>query len=68
MKTPEKLLKSKQVAWILDCSADDVILFAQKGKLKASKQGRFWRFREADAIAFKKRIEKERQKADWAEE
>ena len=58
MKAKEKLLKSKDVAWILDCSPDDVIVLAQKGKLNAFKQGRFWRFLEADVVADKKRIER----------
>ena len=62
MKPKEKLLKSKEVAWILDCSPDDVILLARKGKLKASRQGRFWRFKQADVVAFKKRMEKLRGK------
>jgi endonuclease YncB( thermonuclease family) len=44
MKAKEKLLKSKDVAWILDCTSDDVVVFAQKGKLEAFKHGRFWRF------------------------
>ena len=62
MKPQEKLLGSRNVAWILDCGPDDVIVLAQKGKLKASKQGRFWRFREADVVAYQKRMEKVRGK------
>jgi len=62
MKPPEKLLKSRDVAWILDCSPDDVVVLARKGKLKAFKQGRSWRFREADVVAYKKRMEKLRGK------
>ena len=58
MKTKEKLLKTRDVAWILDCSPDDVNALARSEKLKAFKQGRNWRFREADVIAFKKRMEK----------
>jgi hypothetical protein len=62
MKAKEKLLKSKDVAWILDCTSDDVVVFAQKGKLEAFKQGRFWRFLEADVMTYKKRMEKLRGK------
>jgi excisionase family DNA binding protein len=58
MKTKEKLLKTRDVAWILDCSPDDVNALARSGKLKAFKQGRNWRFREADVVAHKKRMEK----------
>ncbi|MEW6441067.1 MAG: helix-turn-helix domain-containing protein [bacterium] len=53
----EKLLRSKDVARILDCSPDDVILLARKGKLRAVKQGRFWRYRQADVMVYKKRLD-----------
>ena len=58
MKAKERVLKSKDVAWILDWSPDDVIALAQKGKVKASKQGRSWRSRAAEVTAYKKRMEK----------
>ena len=58
MKPKEKLLGSRNVAWILDLFPDDVIELARSKKLKASKQGRFWRFRETDVVAYKKRMEK----------
>ena len=58
MKAKERLLKTRDVAWILDWSPDDVVVFAQKGKLKAFKQGRNWRFLEADVVAYKTRMEK----------
>jgi hypothetical protein len=54
VKPNEKLLKSRDVAWILDCSPDDVIDLARRGKLKAIKEGRFWRYREADVMTYKK--------------
>jgi excisionase family DNA binding protein len=54
VKPKEKLLKSRDVAWILDWSPDDVNVLARKGKLKAFKQGRKWRFREADVMTYKK--------------
>jgi len=55
-KNKESLLKSKEVAHILDCSPDDVIDLARKGKLRAIKQGRFWRFRQSDVVSYKKRV------------
>lgn len=55
MTKKESLLRSKDVAHILDCSPDDVIELARRGKLRATKQGRFWRFRYTDVITFKKR-------------
>ena len=67
MKTKGKLLKTRDVAWILDCSPDDVNALARSEKLKAFKQGRNWRFREADVIAFKKRMEKLRGKESGRE-
>jgi len=54
MKAKEKLLKSRDVAWILDCSPDDVIALARKGKLRAVKNGAWW-FREADVITYKRK-------------
>ena len=48
-------LRSKDVAWILDCSPDDVIALARKGGLNARKKGRFWRFWAKDVKAWKKR-------------
>lgn len=54
-KKIETLLRSKDVAHILDCSPDDVIELARRGKLRATKQGRFWRFRQNDVMMYKKR-------------
>ncbi len=54
-KKKEPLLKSKDAAHILDCSPDDVIDLARKGKLRAVKQGRFWRFRESDIVSYKQK-------------
>ena len=58
MKAKENLLKSRDVAWILDWSPDDVNVLARKGELKAFKQGRNWRFLEADVVAYRRRMEK----------
>ena len=59
MASSKDLLRSKDVAHILDCSPDDVIELARKKKLKGTKTGRFWRFRPEDVMAYKKRRKKE---------
>ena len=53
-KSEEKLfpLKSRDVAYILDCSPDDVIIHAREGRMGARKKGRFWRFRLKDVKEF----------------
>jgi excisionase family DNA binding protein len=55
-KNSKELLKSKDVAWILDCSPDYVIELAKRQKLRGAKVGRFWRFRPEDVTAYKKRM------------
>jgi excisionase family DNA binding protein len=57
MAKKENLLRSKDVAHILDCSPDDVIELARRGKLRASKQGRFWRFKHTDVLTYKKKYD-----------
>ena len=54
MAKKEQLLRSKDVAYMLDASPDDVITLARDGKIKAIKQGRFWKFRLSDVEAYKK--------------
>ena len=56
MAKKEILLRSKDVAHILDVSPDDVIIMARRGKLRATKQGRFWRYRPSDVMAYKRRL------------
>ena len=53
MQMNGNLLKSNDVAHMLDCSPDKVDGLARKGKLKALKQGRFWRFRLSDVETFR---------------
>jgi excisionase family DNA binding protein len=53
MAKKEQLLKSRDVAHILDMSPDDVVDLARKGKLKGIKQGRLWKFRLSDVQAYK---------------
>ena len=55
MKKQETLLRSKDVAHLLDLSPDDVIELARRGKLHATKQGRFWRFRYTIVMDYKKK-------------
>ena len=61
MPGPKKtgsMLRSRDVAHILGCSSDDVIELACKGELKAEKQGRVWRFREEDLMAYLEKMAK----------
>ena len=50
----KQYLSSKEVAWILDCSPDEVIELVRRGKLNASKHGRLWKYREADVMTYKR--------------
>ena len=54
----EYILRSRDVAHILDCSPDEVIELAQSRKLKAIKKGRLWRYRAKDVLAYRKSLEK----------
>ena len=55
----ESLLRSKDVAHILDLPPDDVIYLARKGKLRGVKEGKYWKFRLRDIKFYQKRINKE---------
>ncbi len=59
MSKTEYVLRSRDVAHMLDCSPDEVIELAQSKRLKATKQGRFWRYRATDVLAYKRRLETE---------
>lgn len=59
LKRDKNNLRSKDVAHLLDCSPDDVIILARQGKLIGTKSGRFWRFRLKDVVAYKKQADKE---------
>lgn len=54
----EVLLRSIDVAHILDCSPDEVVGLVRRGKLKATKKGRLWRYRPEDVEAYKREQEK----------
>ena len=63
-KAPEYYhLRSKDVAHIVDCSPDDVIEAARRGKIKSKKVGRFWRFRMSDVKAWQRQLAMERRLA-----
>ena len=49
------LLRSKDVAHILDCSPDDVYPLIRRGELPAIRKGRVWRFRLRDVEAYLRR-------------
>ena len=51
----EALLKSKDVAHILDLPPDDVIYLARKGKLRGVKEGKYWKFRLRDVKYYQKK-------------
>ena len=59
MAEEEELLKSKDVAHILDCSPDDVHLLVHRGDLPGTKVGRFWRYRLEDVMEYKRKMEQE---------
>jgi hypothetical protein len=54
------LLRSKDVAHMLDITPDEVAQLAQRKKLKAKKVGRIWRYSVADVRAYKREQERER--------
>ena len=58
MEKEEYNLRSRDVAYILDCSPDDCLILAQKGKIAARRVGRFWRYSQRSVTAYKKRKEK----------
>ena len=57
MSKKKMLLRSKDIAHLLDIAPDDVLVLARKGKLKGNKDGRFWKFRLSDVKAYQKKNE-----------
>ena len=53
MALKKTLLRSRDVAHVLDCSPDDAVELARRGKLKGTKTVSYWRFRLEDVIAYK---------------
>ncbi len=56
MQTINRTLKSKDVAYLLDCSPDDVILLAKTELLKGKKKGKYWVFRFQDVERYRKKM------------
>ena len=48
MNKDEKFLNSQDVAKILDCVPDEVTMLARTGKIRATKQGKHWKFLRRD--------------------
>ena len=55
----DNLLRSKDVAHILDLPPDDVIYLARKGKLRGIKEGKYWKFRLRDVKVYQKKSYKD---------
>ena len=55
----ETLLRSKDVAHILDLPPDDVIYLARKGKLRGTKEGKYWKFRLRDVKYYQKKLQRD---------
>lgn len=53
------LLRSKELARLLDISPDEVLGLANRGVLKGTKEGRFWRFRPRDVAVYKRQQREE---------
>ena len=55
MAKKEQFLKSRDVAFILDMSPDDVVAEAREGRLKGIKPGGRWIFRLTDVKAYQRK-------------
>jgi hypothetical protein len=55
MQTTKRILKSNDVAHILDCSPDEVVLLARDKKLKSIKKGKYWMFSFQDVASYRKK-------------
>ena len=55
----ETLLRSKDVAHILDLPPDDVIYLARKGKIRGVKEGKYWKFRLRDVKYYQKKLQED---------
>lgn len=54
MQMKSEVLLSRDVAYLLDCTPDEVVDLARKGLLPAVKQGKFWRFLRSDVMVYKR--------------
>jgi len=49
------MLDPEQVAMMLGCTPDRAVELARRGDLRASKQGRVWRYHRYDVAAYQER-------------
>jgi excisionase family DNA binding protein len=52
MQMKSEVLFYRDVAYLLDCSPDEVLNLARTGRLPGVKQGKFWRFNRADVMVY----------------
>ena len=52
----DRILNSREVAFLLDLSPDTVIEFARRNIIPAFKKGRQWRFRQRDIRSVKHQL------------
>jgi len=60
MPKAKRILKSKDVAHLLDLSPDNVNGLARNAKLKGSKEGKYWVFRFEDVQKYQKKLAREK--------
>jgi len=60
MAKDEENLRSKDVAYLLDCSPDEVVKLVRYGKLRAEKVGKFWKFSFSEVQKYKRENSKEK--------
>lgn len=54
------MMSTKEVAILVDCSPDDVIVYLQKGIIKGEKKGRRWYVDKRQAMKMKRCVERRR--------
>lgn len=54
MQMKSEVLFYRDVAYLLDCSPDEVLNLARTGRLPGVKQGKFWRFYRADVMVYQR--------------
>jgi excisionase family DNA binding protein len=52
----DRMLNSREVAFLLDLSPDTVVEFARRNIIPAFKKGRQWRFRQRDIRSVKRQL------------
>ncbi len=59
MDRTKYILRSKDVAHLLDCLPDELAVLAKAGKLHGVKKGKIWMFRLQDVEAYRRKRERE---------